>query len=62
MIGTKEHYDILENFEKNFNNMRLDKEPKELWSQGRVYQSGETNNAYSAFILGYSFGRTTHMQ
>ncbi len=60
-VGTKEFYDILENFEKNFYHMRLDKEPEEYWRRGQVYQNGETNNAYSAYIQGYSLGRVVYM-
>ena len=60
-VGTKEFDDILENFDKNFKHMRLDKESKEYWSKGQVYQNGETNNAYSAFVLGYSLGRVVYM-
>jgi len=56
-IGSKEHYEILEMFEKNFSNHRLDKEPFDLWKKGIIYQNGETNNLYKAFILGYSFAR-----
>ena len=61
-IGSKEHYDILEQFEKNFKYMRLDKElNKDLWKNGQVYQSGETNNLYNAYIAGYSFGRVQYL-
>lgn len=60
-IGTKEHYDILERFEKDFYHMRLDREPTEIWSTGQVYQNGETNNAYRAYIAGYMLGRVTYM-
>lgn len=54
-IGSKEHYDILKMFEKNYSHMRLDKESAELC--GIVYQDGEVNKLYQSFILGYSFGR-----
>lgn len=57
MLGTKEHYELLEQFEKNFGNMRLDREEKEMWKIGAVYQNGETNNMYKAYILGYSLGK-----
>lgn len=60
-IGTKEHFEILKNFEKNFPNLRLDKEEKDLWVKGIVYQSGETNSCYKAFIIGYSFGRLQYL-
>ena len=56
-IGSKEHYEILQMFEKNFNNLRLEKEDKCLWKKGIIYQNGETNNLYNAFILGYGFGK-----
>ncbi len=58
-IGSKEHYDILAMFEKNYHYLRLDREDTALWSEhgGTVYQSGETNELYKAFILGYSFAR-----
>lgn len=61
-IGSKEHYDILEQFEKEFYYLRLDREQnKETWKKGDVYENGETNNIYKAFILGYSVGRCTYM-
>jgi hypothetical protein len=60
-VGTREFYEILENFERNFKHMRLDKESEEYWNRGQIYQNGETNNSYSAYILGYSFGRVTYM-
>ena len=60
-IGSKEHYELLEAFEKAFKAFRLDKENKDLWSKGHVYQSGEVNNMYKAFILGYSTGRAVYI-
>lgn len=60
-VGTKEFYDILEKFEKDFYHMRLDKESEEFWKIGLIYQNGETNNAYNAYIHGYSLGRLVYM-
>jgi hypothetical protein len=60
-IGSKEHYDILESFEKSFSDYRLDKENKELWKKGQVYQSGETNKLYQAVMMGYSMGRINYL-
>lgn len=58
MIGTKEHYDLLENFEKFMGKrFRFDKEEKPLWKKGRVYQDGMVNEAYLVFIHGYSLGK-----
>lgn len=61
-LGTKEHDDIFKNFEKNFSHLRLDKEKNpELRRKGSIYESGETNKLYQAFILGYSFGRVNYL-
>jgi ethanolamine utilization protein EutA (predicted chaperonin) len=61
MIGTKEHYDLLENFERNFKYLRLDREKnKELWKIQAVYENGETNMCYRAFLLGYSLAKSMY--
>ena len=57
MLKTKEHYDLMNKFERDFSYLRLDKEDKELWANGRIYQSGETNNLFLAYRLGYSYGK-----
>lgn len=58
MIGTTEHYDLLQMFEKTYSNERLDREVnKDSWKRGNVYQSGETNKLYRAYISGYSYGK-----
>lgn len=61
-IGSKEHDEILKHFENNYNHLRLDKEPRGLWPRGIVYQDGEVNKLYEAYILGYSLGRVVYMQ
>ena len=61
-IGSGEHDEILYEFEKNFKHMRLDREKNiSLWKIGQVYQCGETNNMYKAYILGYSLGRINYI-
>jgi hypothetical protein len=57
MLKTKEHYDLMAQFEREFKGMRLDKEDKELWHKGIIYQNGETNNLFDAFRRGYSLGK-----
>lgn len=58
MLFTKEHYELLNEFEKNYQGKRLDKEKnKDLWKKGQVYENGETNELYKAFILGFSLGK-----
>lgn len=61
-VGTKEFYEILLSFERDFNYMRLDKEDKSLWKESIVYQDGETNKIYQAYSLGYALGRLNYMQ
>jgi hypothetical protein len=57
-LHTKEHYDLMAQFEKTFKNERLDREEdKELWAKGRIYQSGKTNELFATYRLGYAFGK-----
>ena len=61
MLGTAEHYQIMEQFERTFKkDFRLDKEDKSLWSKGQIYQNGEANAAFKFFIHGYAFGKHLH--
>ena len=58
MFGTKEFYDIIEMFEKEFKGeFRFDRENKEIWSKGYVYQHGDCNRMFQAFLRGVSFGK-----
>lgn len=58
MLGTAEHYQIIENFERIFQKeFRLDKEEKSLWSKGHIYQDDQANTAFKFFISGYSLGK-----
>lgn len=56
-IKTQEHYDIIEMFEREFPGLRSDKEPKDLWAKGNVYQNGEANALFLAYRRGVAFGR-----
>ena len=58
-IGSKEHYELIEMFEREFKGFRFDKEPKDIWPKGNIYQSGETNNLFLAYRRGVSYGRAT---
>lgn len=56
-LFAKEHYEIMENFEREFRKEgRLDKEDKELWSKGCVYQNVEMNRLFLAYRRGVAFG------
>ena len=58
MLLCKEHYDLIEMFEKTVTGFRTDKEPKELWAKGHVYQHGEYNRLFIVYREGYSYGKT----
>lgn len=60
-IGSKEHYEILDNFEKAYKHLRLEKEDKALWKKGRIYQNGEANALYQAYAAGYALGRVKYL-
>lgn len=57
-IFSKEHYELIEMFEKTAisKGFRKDKEPRELWSKGVVYQNGELNRLFLAYREGIAYG------
>jgi hypothetical protein len=61
MIGSKEFYELIENFEKNISylpyGVSFEKEERSMWEQGQIYQNGQTNNYFKCFMLGYQFGK-----
>lgn len=56
---SKDHYDLMDAFEREYRGHRLDRESKEFWPKGNVYQSGETNALFLAYRRGASYGRAT---
>lgn len=58
-ISSKEHYDMMEFFEKSFKGRwRLDRETdKAMWARGAIYQHGEANAAFLAFRQGVAYGK-----
>ena len=56
MLKTKQHIDIMAEFEKLYSCERLDKEQKDLWGRGIIYQSGDVNALFDAFRKGVSLG------
>lgn len=52
----REHYELIEAFERDHHG-RFDKEDKNMWPKGRVYQDGRVNELFVSFRLGYSFAR-----
>lgn len=57
-IVSKEHYELIEMFEKIYTGPRLDKEDKSYWAKGNVYQSGEVNALFLAFRHGAAYGKS----
>lgn len=57
-LKTQEHYDVIAMFERLGIGARFEKEQKELWPKGHVYQHGDTNNLFLAFRHGVAFGKS----
>ena len=60
-IKDKEHHELIEYFDRNFSG-RKDKEGKELWSKGYIYQDGGVNEAFINFRKGYALGKSIAYQ
>ena len=60
MLKTKEHIDLIEMFEREFSG-RKDKERKDFWPIGRIYQDGQVNELFLAYRRGYAFGKATNL-
>lgn len=57
MLKTQDHYDLMDQFEREFKGeARMDKEAKEFWSKGCVYQHGDLNKLFLAYRRGYALG------
>lgn len=54
MLVTKEHYDLLAQFEREHSG-RFDKEAKEFWPRGIIYQDGHMNELFLSYRRGYAF-------
>ena len=55
-LTSKDHYELIAQFDKQFSHRRLDKEDKALWLKGNVYQDGATNELFLAFRSGAAYG------
>jgi len=56
-LHSKEHYDMMSEFEKTFKRERLDKEEKTLWTKGIIYQDEHVNKLFLAYRVGYALGK-----
>ena len=58
-ISSRDHFELMNMFEREFSHLRLDREDKALWPKGAVYQNGEANNLFLAYRRGAAYGRAT---
>lgn len=56
-LNDREHYELMEFFDRQFKHLRLDKETKELWSKSRIYQNDDANKLFLAFRDGVAYGQ-----
>lgn len=65
-VGDKDFYEMLADFDrmvrKEFYNARTDKEPKDLWIKGIIYQDGKVNELFKAFRLGYAYAQQRQLE
>tara|TARA_R110000868_G_scaffold129587_4_gene338602 strand:- start:126 stop:320 length:195 start_codon:yes stop_codon:yes gene_type:complete len=54
-LKSQEHYDLMTSFEMQFKGERMDREPKNLWQMGVVYQDGQVNKLFLAFRRGAAY-------
>jgi len=67
-VDSGEFLEAMSYFEKAFGprgkafcgNLRIDKEPRELWRRHAVYQSGTTNDMFFAFLYGATWNESSH--
>lgn len=61
-IGSKEFYDLMDQFEKDIKNMRVygckvEREDKTNWKNQNYYSNGQVNLLFQGYIFGYSYAR-----
>lgn len=61
-LFSREHYELLAQFEREFKHRRLDKEAKDLWPKGVVFQDGHVNELFLAYRKGHAFGKLEAQQ
>lgn len=59
-LGSQEHCDLMDMFEREYRgSLRLDRETKDMWPRGHIYQNGDANNVFIAYRKGYVFGKAS---
>ena len=59
-VGSSEFYELIAMFDREFKGSRLDKEAKDMWRKGYVYQHGEVNQLFIAYRKGFAFGKSRY--
>ena len=57
-VGSQEFYELVAMFDREFKGSRLDKEAKDMWPKGHVYQHGEVNQLFLAYRRGVALGKS----
>jgi hypothetical protein len=58
-LTSQEHYDLIAQFERDpaSKGFRRDKESKDQWARGHIYQHGELNELFLMYRRGYVMGK-----
>jgi len=56
-LKSKEHYDLMAHFDREFRGRRLDKESRDLWPRNIIYQDGHVNELFLTYRRGYVLGK-----
>jgi hypothetical protein len=59
-VFDQEQYDLIAMFDREFKGNRLDKESKDMWPKGYIYQHGEVNNLFLAYRRGFALAKAMH--
>lgn len=62
MLNTQEHIDLMAHFEKAHKGHRLDRETKDQWPAGHLYQHGEVNQLFLAYRKGYALAKCIYQE
>jgi len=57
-IKDKEHYELMDAFEKTFKAKQPPRESKDLWHRSIFYCNGKLNNDFVMFRHGYMLGKS----
>ena len=55
----KEHYELMDQFERDYKHCGTSRESKEFWKIGAFYQNGQVNELFKAYSKGYAFHKST---